>query len=85
MTVEYAVRNPHNGRVLDVPDASLVNAEKMAALVPGSLVMIRTVTDWVVNDPGKGWPGYCQNCKNPLTPVDATSCNVCGEDDIDDD
>lgn len=83
-TREYAVRNPYNGAVLTVPDNSLSNAQRMAALVPNSLVMTRTVTDWVVDDPAKGWPGYCQNCKNPLTPVDRTDCPNCGEDDLDD-
>lgn len=44
---EYAVRNPHSGGVITVPDNSLVNAEKMAALVTDSLVMTRTVTEWI--------------------------------------
>jgi hypothetical protein len=83
-TREYACRNPHNGVVLDVPDASLSNAERMAALVPGSLVMTRTVTDWVVNDPEKGWPGYCQNCKAPLSPPDRRDCPNCQADDFED-
>jgi len=83
-TREYAVRNPHNGAVMTVPEGSQPNARKMAALVPGSLVMTRTVTDWVVDDPEKGWPGYCQNCKSPLAPIDRTDCPNCGDDDLDD-
>jgi hypothetical protein len=83
-TREYACRNPHNGAVLTVPENSLSNAQRMAALVPGSLVMTRTVTDWVVDDPHKSWPGYCQNCKAPLTPIDRTDCPTCNEDDLDD-
>ncbi|BCO56109.1 hypothetical protein MINTM005_13530 [Mycobacterium intracellulare] len=80
---EYACRNPHNGAVLGVPDASQSNAQRMAALVPGSLVMTRYVTDWVVDDPNHGWPGYCQNCKSPLDPPTRTDCPHCGEDDTD--
>lgn len=46
---EYAVKNPYNGAVMEVPGNSLANAQKMAALVGGSLVMTRTVTDWVAD------------------------------------
>lgn len=81
---EYAVRNPMSGNVMTVPDDSQDNAQRMAALVPGSLVMTRTVTEWVVDDPEKGWPGFCQNCKNPLDPPTRTDCPICGEDDSDD-
>ena len=46
--VEYAVRNPLSGNVMTVPDNSRSNAEKMASLVEGSVVMTREVTEWVV-------------------------------------
>jgi hypothetical protein len=46
VTREFAVRNPHSGNVITVPDGSLENAHKMAALVP-STILTRTVSEWI--------------------------------------
>lgn len=39
----------------------------------------------VTEDAELPWPGYCQACGAPLDPPNATSCQACGADDIDDD
>ena len=45
---EYAVRNPYNtSGIITVPDNSLENALKLVDLVPDSVIMTRTVTEWV--------------------------------------
>ena len=47
MKREYAVRNPHNGKVMTVPENSLENALKLVRLIPETKVLARTVTDWM--------------------------------------
>jgi hypothetical protein len=51
--LEYAVRNPTDN-IVTVPESSSVNARKMAAMAPGSTVVVRTVTDWA-DIPANPW------------------------------
>ena len=44
---EYAARNPHNGKIIEVPGKTLENALKLVALIPETKVMTREVQDWV--------------------------------------
>lgn len=47
---------------------------------------LQQLTKQAGDDEVKGsWPGYCQACGAPLDPPNATSCKVCGADDIEDD
>ena len=47
MKREYAARNPHNGKIIEVPEHSLENALKLVKLIPETKVMTRQVTEYV--------------------------------------
>ena len=44
---EYAVRHPSGAGVITVPDNSRENAMKMKALIPKTVILTRTVSEWV--------------------------------------
>jgi hypothetical protein len=55
--------------------ANISTAEKIAKQ-PAFQALIQEIRN-------RPWPGYCQNCWEPLDPPNSTSCHSCGMSDAD--